>query len=355
MPKNNMKVEEFFDNFLTSEVNLNKICGGECTGSEPDCDICLITTRYKELVEDLKTKLKISPTEDEKNKPSYFLTGSYRRHTMIRPPKDVDLFIILDAGEYQDSELSDLITPKRLLNKLHDVLGDIFESKKVEVKIQQHSVCVYFDENFSIDVIPAFETDNKKLYKIADVEGEGNGKYIVSNPKVHYDYINEINESTSVDNKKRFKKVVRLLKYLKRETFKTPDVKIRSFHFELLAAKILGSQKINSYAEGINNFLSKAENYFDKASITDPVNSENNVDDYIEKFSEEIRNIIKAELHALGEISQKAIEYENSGQEESAIEEWKKIFAVNSDEDEGKGYYKAPTTFPTPSKPWANT
>ena len=351
-----MTVEEFFDDFLTSEVNLNKVCEGECTGSEPGCDICLVTSKYKELVEKLQKELKILPTEDEENKPSYFLTGSYRRHTMIRPPKDVDLFIVLDSGEYQDSELNDLITPKALIAKLKTVLESIFaDDDEIEVKEQRHSVTVVFSETFSIDVIPAFETDDGEAYKIPDIETGQNGRYITSNPKIHYEYINGINESTSVDGKKRFKRIARLLKFVKRIKFNEEPIKIRSFHFELLAAKILGDGKINSYAEGINGFFSEAGNYFDEASIADPANEENMVDDYVDEMDSQTKESIKSELNGLYQISNKAIELESAGDDESAIDEWKKIFTTDEG-DTNKGGYTGGSTYvgSSPSKPWCN-
>lgn len=346
-----MTVEEFFDDFLISEVNLNKICEGECTGSKPGCDICLVTSKYKELVEEFQKELKILPTEDEENKPPYFLTGSYRRHTMIRPPKDVDLFIVLDNGEYQDSKLNDLITPIAFIVKLRTTLESIFAGDdEIEIEEQRHSVTVVYSGTFSIDVIPAFETDDGEAYKIPDTETGQNGRYITSNPKTHYEYINEINESTSVGEEKRFKRVVRLLKFVKRKRFNEEPTKIRSFHFELLAAKILGAGKINSYAEGINDFFSVAGNYFNQASIPDPANEENVVDDYIDELEPQARESIKTGLSELRQISNKAIELENAGDDKAAITEWKKIF--NTDEEK-ENTNSGPVILSSPPKPWS--
>lgn len=351
MQKNNMTVEEFFDQFLTEEVNLQKDCNGECDGSNADCDICLVISKYKELVELLQKELKVLPTEDEENKPSYFLTGSYRRHTMIRPPKDVDLFIVLDSGEYQDSELNDLVTPKVLIAKLKGALENVFsDNDDIEIEEQRHSVTVVYNESFSIDVIPAFETNDGEAYKIPDIETGKNGRYITSNPKIHYEYINKINESTKVGGKKRFKRIARLLKFVKRKRFNSEPTKIRSFHFELLAAKIIGVAKINSYAEGIANFFSKAEEYFDKPSIEDPANKENMVDDYLDDLDSQAKESIKSELSNLSCISDKAIELENSGDDEGAINEWKKIFSINEDSEKGGG---VPFVITSTPRPWS--
>lgn len=346
-----MTTEEFLDEFLASEINLNKICEGECTGSNPECDICLVTSKYKDLVEELKNELKILPSEDEENLPSYFLTGSYRRHTMIRPPKDVDLFIVLDSGEYQDADLDDLISPKALISKLKSVLEKIFKSEVgITIEEQRHSVTVVYNENFSIDVIPAFETDDKRSFKIPDIEHGENGRYIISNPKIHYEYINNINDSTSVNGEKRFKRIVRLLKFIKRKRFNTDPIKIRSFHFELLAAHVLGSEKIPSYSEGLNKFMSVASDYFEKSSIVDPANKENKVDDYIDDLTQDAKNSIKDGLDSLHAVSQEAIELENAGDDEKAVQEWEKIFSTDekkSNEDNG------PVILNSPSKLWA--
>ncbi len=350
-----MTTEEFFDNFLTTEVNLTKICEGECKGNQSGCDICLVTSKYKDLVEELKKELKILPSEDEENLPSHFLTGSYRRHTMIRPPKDVDLFIVLDSGEYLDIELHDLITPKALITRLKSALEKIFEdSKEVSVEEQRHSVTVVYNKKFSIDVIPAFETDDKKAYKIPDIENNQAEHYISSNPKIHYQYINDVNDTTSINGKKRFKKIARLLKFIKRKKFNSEPTKIRSFHFELLAAQILGSDKITSYSTGLNDFLSAASSYFDKSIITDPANKENKIDDYIDDLDSNTKDLIKSQLDSLAKITNHAIELEESGNETEAINEWKKIFYVDQD-NSSKGNNPSRTTYvgSSPPKPWS--
>lgn len=330
-----MTVEEFFDDFLISEVNLKKICKKECTGSNPNCDICLVKSTYKKLVESLKKELRILPTEDEKNKPSYFLTGSYRRHTMIRPPKDVDFFIVLDSGKYQDEELDQLITPTALIQKLKSTLERIFEDdENIEVKEQRHSVTVIYSETFSIDVIPAFETDNKNAYMIPNVEDGNDGIYIISNPKVHFEYINKVNEDTAVNSKKRFKKATRLIKFVKRQRFNKKPTKVRSFHFELLVAKILGDAKISSYSKGLNKFFSVVSGYFDDPVIEDPANEENMVDDYLEDMNPETKQLIKDKLDGIYEITKTAVKLEKDGDEQGAIVEWKKVFhAIGGNSD----------------------
>lgn len=343
-----MTVEEFFDNFLNEEVNLKKLCD-VCDGSNEDCDICNVTSRYKSLASNLQDKLRILPTGDEESKPSFFLTGSYRRHTMIRPPKDVDFFVVLDKSEYQDEELDELITPKKLLSRVQAVLKEIYDHEDVEIRVQRHSVAVIFSDGFSIDVIPAFESDDGKNYLISDVD-EDTERYIVSNPKIHYQKINEVNEATSTNGKKRFKKVVRLLKHIKKKKFNTGKSKIRSFHFELLAAEILGKIKINSYAEAIYKFFSEASGYFDKSTLIDPANPDNKIDDYIDELDEATKDSIKSELDSLHGIAEQAIIYEEAGEDDKAIRQWELMFEA---ELTSKSTTPPIVVYSPPAKPWS--
>jgi len=71
-----MSVEKVFDQLLTQKLNLRKLCEGECDGSNQKCDYCKTAAARKELEEKLKEKLSVLPSEDEKKKPSTFLTGS---------------------------------------------------------------------------------------------------------------------------------------------------------------------------------------------------------------------------------------------------------------------------------------
>ncbi len=346
-----MTIEEFFDNYLSQKINLVKLCDGECKGSEDGCDYCLIMGTYKDLVEKLKEEMKVLATDDEENLPSYFLTGSYRRNTMIRPPKDVDLFLVLDSQEYRGEDLDDLITPVDLIEKLKTALEKIYEGQNnIEVKSQRHSVTVKYTDNFSIDVIPAFETEDETAYKIPDAEEGKEDKYITSNPKTHYEYINKVNDDTEFSGKKRFKKIARLIKYIKRKEFNSEPIKLRSFHLELLAAKILEGEKITSYSDGLHKFFQKAGSLLDKASIIDPANPDNKVDDYIEDWDDWTRETIKGKLQSIHETITNAVEQESNGNIEESLSYWRTIF--NEELEDNKQFTQNVYVGHSPPKPW---
>jgi len=140
-----MTPQEQFDKYLADHLNLTKK------------DIEKVQVHI-ELREKLETKLEFKGKDNDET--YSFLTGSYSRNTAIRPPKDVDFFIVLNDKKYGD------LKPSELLNLLEKTLKEILPDTTIFQ--QTHSVTIEYDEEFSIDVIPAFET-NSELYKIPHV------------------------------------------------------------------------------------------------------------------------------------------------------------------------------------------
>ena len=93
----------------------------------------------------------------------------------------------------------------------------------------------------------------------------------------------------------------------------------------MLVVEILDNEEIKSFSKGVNKFFSNAEGYLKKACMKDPANKENIIDKYLDEDGE--RDEILALIECERKIAEKALELEESGKEEKAIEEWKKIFA----------------------------
>ncbi len=323
-----MTIEDIFDQYLKQKINLRSACKGKHLGTGENCDLCLVISRHTTLAEKLIKKLKILPQEDE-NKPTTFLTGSYRRHTMDRPPKDVDFFNVLDKHEYLDDELEELITPKKLLDKLEKAIEEIAKSDGLEVKRQCHSITLIYKDDFSLDIIPAFETENGQAYLIPD---DDKNTYIVSNPKIHVQIANELNEkSEQVSGKKRYKRVVRLVKKIKLTSFDEDPFKMRSFHLELLAADIFQNGKINSFSQGVEKFLRLVSSYLESTGLPDPANKDNLVDDYFSEKPENEQQLIINRFMYYSEIASKALVCEQNGDIPGAVKAWEKLFPELND------------------------
>jgi len=288
-----MTTQEQFDRYLADHLNLTKE------------DIKKVQIHI-ELRDKLKIKLEFKGKDDGE---SYsFLTGSYSRNTAIRPPKDVDFFIVLNDKKYGD------LKPSELLNLLEKTLKEILPNKTVFQ--QTHSVTIEYDEDFSIDVIPAFEI-NSELYKIPHVSDDSD-IWLESNPKIHGEKLTEANNTVNG----LLVPIVKLLKAWKRDKCSY----VKSFHLELLAIEIIYNSEIESYANGINLFFDNANNYLKSACIIDPANSDNFVDDYLTDDEwENLRYLIKTEAA----IVQNAVNLENNEKTDEAIKEWDRIFTFN--------------------------
>ena len=122
-----------------------------------------------------------------------------------------------------------------------------------------------------------------------------------------------------------------------------------------MAVKIFIGNTIDSIPEGLVTFFVLAPEYFEKACLTDPANEEKLIDEYldIDNTREEIISLIDTEK----EIAKTAIENEQSGDESSAIENWKDIFISNtivSNVNENSISSSGPTIINSPSKLWCD-
>ena len=112
-----------------------------------------------------------------------FLTGSYKRHTMISPLKeaDVDVFVVLDASHYAVGGQANL------LDRVRDVLLETYPTTP-KISRNGQAVTITFTD-FVVDVVPAFHRQGGG-YLIPD---SVNGRWTSTNPKVHETFITTSN------------------------------------------------------------------------------------------------------------------------------------------------------------------
>lgn len=97
------------------------------------------------------------------------LSGSYGRKTAIRPPHDIDLFLIFTMGS---SGSGQSVGPEAFLKRLRQALEEEFRGK--QARLQNRSVN---------DVVPALDDPRQPgLYWIPDLR---EGTWIRSNPRKH--------------------------------------------------------------------------------------------------------------------------------------------------------------------------
>lgn len=133
---------------------------------------------------------------------SSYLSGSYAKHTAIRPAKDDgnrDVDIIVETDHSTDDD------PADVLEELRGVLADA--SKYTTAHVQTHSIGIRLSK-LDIDVVPLAE-EGENWY-IGDAE---TGEWNQTNPKGHKKWSTKANE----EHDGKYKPVVKILKWWRRE------------------------------------------------------------------------------------------------------------------------------------------
>src|ERR1035438_3969749 len=169
-----------------------------------------------------------------------FVTGSYRRGTLIAPlsKADVDIFVILDPSYYSADGYANLIDRvKRVLKVTYP--------RTPEISRNGQAVTITFTD-FKVDVVPAFYRQGGG-YLIPDSVMKG---WIATDPTKHVTIWNTANIA-------HFQQLVPVLRMIKQWN-RAHSALLRSFHLETLILQILNNVKIS-------DLPSAARYVFDKA------------------------------------------------------------------------------------------
>lgn len=133
-----------------------------------------------------------------------FLSGSYAKHTSIRPAKDdknrdVDIIVVTNHCLSDDS-LS-------VLSELFEVLQE--SSTYSSAELQHHSIGIELSQA-SVDVVPVIQDDEDEcLYYVCDSETR---EWIKTDPKGHKTWSTQVNQ----DNHNKYKPLVKIFKWWRR-------------------------------------------------------------------------------------------------------------------------------------------
>ena len=138
-----------------------------------------------------------------------FLSGSYAKHTCIRPTKydgktDVDIVVVTNYTESDNS--------KDVLDELYKVCKEKYDN----VKKQSRSIGIEM-EGTEIDVVPMIEDKIFSMYKIGN---KNDGKWKKTNPKGHIEWCTRINQ----ENHDKFVRIVKIFKWWRKNNC-PPNIK----------------------------------------------------------------------------------------------------------------------------------
>lgn len=177
-----------------------------------------VASRQKKVRAALERQLTVTDT---------FLSGSYRRQTLIGPLKraDVDIIVVLDSG-YKSRG------PRAVLELVRHALLEEYK-KGTKVSRNGQAVTITFTD-FIIDVVPAFPRpwwalDTSGL----DICDSGRDQWITTNPKRHVDISARANRAHNGQLVPRVKEM--------KAWNRSVGEPLHSFHLEALAWSIFGT------------------------------------------------------------------------------------------------------------------
>lgn len=202
-----------------------------------------------------------------------FLTGSYAKHTSIRPTKfdgktDVDIVVVTNYTESDDS--------KEVLDELYKVCKE----KYLKVTKQSRSIGIEM-QGIEVDVVPMIEDNLSGMYKIGNKK---DGTWKKTNPKGHINWCINMNK----DNNDKFVRIVKIFKWWRKnncpDTVKYP----KGITLEKIVADNLYDCN-NQYEKIVFNTMKNIQNAYEqyietgiKPFVSDPGIPSNNLSDSYE-------------------------------------------------------------------------
>ncbi len=233
-----------------------------------------------------------------------FLTGSYKRSTMIAPlhQADVDIFVVLDPSYFKsDGQAS-------LLDKVRATLLKTYPSTP-KISRNGHAVTISFTD-FEVDVVPAFNRKGGGFL----IPDSSNKRWIDTDPTIHETYMSKSN----ADHGGTVVPVVKMIKAWNREISRS----FVPFYLELIAVEIFSDVTLNSESSAVRYFFDKGRERI-KTTVKDPAGlgeqinplfSTKTISDAVNRFQVAYERAVKAE------------QLDKNGNTSAAIVEWRKVF-----------------------------
>lgn len=233
-----------------------------------------------------------------------FLTGSYRRSTMIAPLKDadIDVMVVLDASYYKNGGQA------ALLDSVRQALFTTYPSTP-RISRNGHAVTITFTD-FVVDVVPSFSRKGGGFL----IPDSVHGCWVSTDPRVHEQVMTGANTAHSGN----LVPVIKMIKCWNREMGDA----FRSFYLELAAVVIFNSVTLSNDSSAVRYFFDKGREriktkILDPAGFGDQINglqSTRTVAEAVARFQTAYDRALRVEA------------YEREGRTSLAIQEWIKIF-----------------------------
>lgn len=244
-----------------------------------------------------------------------FLIGSYARSTMIRPPKDVDLLIVLDTAAHAQEFFYAADGAQQVLDRFHAALKRCYTT----TPIRKDGPAVNLDfATVGFDAVPAFHRDGGG-FLIPNRPGTG---WISTDPEQHA----QRTTAWNIASGGYFVPLVKMFKVWNRWWYD----KLTGFHLEMAMSTSWPRMWGRTELEVYDCFSGAAAALFPALAsqlawpgMTDPPGLGGVIDGYL---STEDRARTVERLRASGESARIALQHEAAGKHEWAIGRWREIF-----------------------------
>jgi len=233
-----------------------------------------------------------------------FTIGSYRRGTLIRPERDIDLLAPLHYSTYKERYDRD---SRAFLYFVRNKLNDSYANTRVSSR----EVAVLLDFNIiRADLVPAFPRKGGGYFIPNGKKG-----WTATNPDYHADLIG--NRDHDLD--KRLKPLIRLMKFWNIQN----DRHLRSFHVELMIWRMWQRDaSIPAYSTAVMQSIDAMRSWV-RSGFDDPWEEGGRIDKYL---SSRDRTMVLRMLNQDAKSSAQAEDYRNEGKTEKAFERWNAVF-----------------------------
>lgn len=301
---------------------------------------------------------------------SCFRTGSFARHTAVRPLHDLDVIWVSYDPEILDN-------PEGCLQQLAAELSEQYKESNVQPKIevQTHSVTLMFDDiegGFAIDIVPAVSCTepavrNKYgdyIYKVPEILKLSHGNRITAYARrdsitwIYTDPKGYRTQATQLDSESsgNFRKSIKVVKGWRAGVKERlgDKFKLKAFH-----AEQVGTEKFNqdigmSVYDAIRTIFNELAEYVVTAPCIEDLaylalDEDKFIDDYLEssKISHQDKELILAEIDIANQLVAQLSNTASAGEVQNIIEQLLGLRKASPVPQQS-------VTFSNPSSPWAN-
>lgn len=325
----------------------------------------------------------LSPTDDERKyvsskyeevkvllNSSCFRTGSFARHTAVRPLHDLDVIWVADDPGILDN-------PEGCLQQLASELREQYKESEVrpKIEVQTHSVTLIFDDiegGFAIDIVPAMpcadpvvrNQHGDYIYKVPEILKLSHGNrmaayarhdtitWIYTDPKGYRTQATQLDADTDGN----YRKSIKIVKGWRAGVKDRLDdkFKLKAFHAEQVGTEQFNEDIGMTVYDAVRTIFNELAEYVVTAPCIEDLayvalNEHKYIDAYLEpgKISTQEKELILAEIDVASQLVAQLASAPTADEVQNIVE---LLLGLR----EASPAPRQPVTFSNPSSPWTN-